>query len=316
MSKPLISAIVVSYNEAEYLQFAIDSILEQDYENIEIIIGDDGSSDGSIEIIEEYHSKYPQKIKFFVMPRDEEICNIIPSIRVSNVMKRAFEIASGDYLCALSGDDYFTDNQHFSKDIKCLEENKDILSVAGGYAKVYPDGTEERILDKTPFPWFWGGKYLHVSCYTFRKVVLDNILDRFCDDTGLIYSILCAGDVMYTNEVSFAYRQRDKSIMHEARMTELYLLEMLLFQDCINHGKYKFFSYARIYKPYRYLYKNRSCISNYGKYIEASNKYANDFIKDLVVSETDKKRDLKVKTSITLFGFCWFIVHVYYKLNK
>ena len=48
MDTPLISAIVVSYNEAEYLQHAIESILNQDYGSIELIIGDDGSSDGSM----------------------------------------------------------------------------------------------------------------------------------------------------------------------------------------------------------------------------------------------------------------------------
>ena len=316
MDTPLISAIVVSYNEAEYLQHAIESILNQDYGSIELIIGDDGSSDGSIEIIEEYHLKNTERIKYFVMPRDEEMKNIIPSIRVSNVIKKAFEIARGEYFCVLSGDDYFTDMHHFSNDIKCLEENKDIVSIAGGYAKVYPDGTEERILDSTPFPWFWGGRYLHVSCYTFRKVVLNNILERFCDDTGLIYSVLCSGNIMYSNEISFAYRQREKSIMHEARTTELYLLETLLFQDCINYGQFKFFSYARIYKPYHYLYKNSDNLSGYEKYIKASSRCSNDFIKDLVKSKTDKIAGMKVKLNIIRFFICWFIVHVYYRINK
>ena len=55
-----ISIILVSYNEKQYLIDALESCIKQNIEcNYEIIIGDDGSDDGSIDIIKEYKSRYP-----------------------------------------------------------------------------------------------------------------------------------------------------------------------------------------------------------------------------------------------------------------
>lgn len=56
MSKltPRVSMLIISYNEKEYLSQAVNSALMQSYANKEIIIGDDGSKDGSIELIEQF----------------------------------------------------------------------------------------------------------------------------------------------------------------------------------------------------------------------------------------------------------------------
>ena len=53
----------MSYNEKEYLEEAIQSCLCQDVSDFEIIIGDDGSSDGSIELFEAYAAKFPKIIR-------------------------------------------------------------------------------------------------------------------------------------------------------------------------------------------------------------------------------------------------------------
>ncbi len=51
-SSALVTAVIPSYNHAKYIKESIQSMLDQDYENMEMIIIDDGSSDNSIEIIE------------------------------------------------------------------------------------------------------------------------------------------------------------------------------------------------------------------------------------------------------------------------
>ena len=56
-TEPLISIIITSFNYGQYIKDAINSCLEQDYKNIEIIVVDDGSSDNTHSILEEYSSR-------------------------------------------------------------------------------------------------------------------------------------------------------------------------------------------------------------------------------------------------------------------
>ena len=56
---PLVSVSVISYNQKQFLKECIDSILIQNYNNLEIVIADDGSSDGSHQMLENYKNDFP-----------------------------------------------------------------------------------------------------------------------------------------------------------------------------------------------------------------------------------------------------------------
>ena len=62
MNTPLVSVIIPNYNHAQYLEKRIDTVLNQTYQNIEVIILDDKSTDNSLEVIEQYrnHPKVAQ----------------------------------------------------------------------------------------------------------------------------------------------------------------------------------------------------------------------------------------------------------------
>lgn len=98
--RPKVSVNIITFNHAEYIAKALDSVLTQrasfDYE---IVVGDDCSSDGTREIIEEFHRAWPGKIR--------------PLLRQKNVgMMRNFaetmEQCTGEYIAILEGDDYWT----------------------------------------------------------------------------------------------------------------------------------------------------------------------------------------------------------------
>lgn len=92
MSNPLVSVVLSVYNGKEYLDEAIESILNQSYKNIEFIIIDDGSSDKSLEIIGSYDDK-----RIVVISRENR--GLVSSLN------EGIEIAKGEYIARMDADD-------------------------------------------------------------------------------------------------------------------------------------------------------------------------------------------------------------------
>lgn len=91
---PRISVVTPSYNQSEYLETTINSVLSQDYLNTEYIIIDGGSSDGSVEIIERYSSR----LAFWCSEKDGG---------QADALRKGFERSTGDIMCWLNSDDVF-----------------------------------------------------------------------------------------------------------------------------------------------------------------------------------------------------------------
>lgn len=92
---PLVSILIPSYNHELYIKEALDSSLNQTYDNFEILVLDDGSRDSSVSIIKEYANKYPDKIKFF----EQENSGL------AKTMNKLINLAQGKYLSLLASDD-------------------------------------------------------------------------------------------------------------------------------------------------------------------------------------------------------------------
>lgn len=277
-----LSIIVISYNESKYLGAALESCLKQEGgHELEIIIGDDGSSDGSIDIIREYQEKYPEIIRYFVMERNNPQ-NVIPSLRVSNVIKRGFFLATGDYLMVMSGDDLLVADNKCRMQIHFLEKHPGYSACYTNYMKFWDSG-EKDVLKNYPLGFnalFWSRYYAHITCFVFRRSVLENLTKTFCDDTGLIFSILKTGKIAYLPVVAFGYRQRPVSIMSSSNEMELNLLELLLLQDLLESKGYFFSSLSRCSKPLAFVFRNKEALSDqkYAKYLNHSKVYSNNIL--------------------------------------
>ena len=93
---PKISVIVPVYNTERYLSKCLDSILNQTYDDIEVIVVNDGSTDNSELIIKEYVNKFPNKLKYYKKENGG----------LSDARNYGVEKAIGDYLCFVDSDDY------------------------------------------------------------------------------------------------------------------------------------------------------------------------------------------------------------------
>lgn len=313
-----VSIIIISYNEKQYLLDSIDSCLRQtlfqDNLDCEIIIGDDGSTDGSIEQIEIIKNKYPKLIRSFVMDRDEQ--DVIASIRVSNLLKRAFSIATGEYFQILSADDILLDPEKISESVRFLESHPKYASCYTNYKHFWDAGKEKHL--KTYTNQFsnlvlWVSEYRHISCYVFRKQVLDHLLNRYCDDLGMIYSCLVCGKARHIARVSFGYRQRDKSIVHLNGQIDNSITDLLLLQDIMNKGKWKIVSVGKFYCSLHTvkIYRRQLKENKYQKYMKESRRFQYNILELLAQYDS---LNLSEKIKVDCLIYVAFVINVVFRI--
>lgn len=114
-----VTIIVPTYNQEKYICEAIDSALAQTYLNLEVIVGDDASTDNTQEIIKKYLNKSNIKL----------IRNSKNLGRVENYRNLLYKHATGDFVVNLDGDDYFTDQDFISEAIKLIKDRQEVMMV-------------------------------------------------------------------------------------------------------------------------------------------------------------------------------------------
>lgn len=118
----LVSVIISTYNYAKYLPEAINSVLNQTYQDFEIVIVDDGSTDNTREIIEGYLKDYPDKIRYFF--QTNKGCE--------PARNRGIIESAGNYIAILDADDiWLPDKLRIQMDF--FEKNPDIGLVHTNY---------------------------------------------------------------------------------------------------------------------------------------------------------------------------------------
>ncbi len=110
--EPLVTFFIPSYNHIKYVEKSIISVCEQTYENLEVIVIDDGSTDGSSELISKLHEKY--QFKYIHRPNKGLI----------KTLNEALEIANGEYFSWGGSDDIFFKDK-VEKQVKFFEKNLD-----------------------------------------------------------------------------------------------------------------------------------------------------------------------------------------------
>ena len=114
--QPLISVIVPIYNVAPYLHECIDSIINQTYKNIEVILVDDGSTDNSGKICDEYAKKDRRMV---VIHQENQGVNLART--------NGLNIAKGDYIGYVDGDDWIEPEMYEHLLNKILETDADFI---------------------------------------------------------------------------------------------------------------------------------------------------------------------------------------------
>lgn len=135
MKQPLVSVPITSYNHAKYIEAAIVSVLEQDYENLQVLVLDDVSTDNSKEILLELSSKFPGRLELHF---NEE------NLGVGGNRRKGFDLCRGELIAYLDGDDEYLPGKIQKQvelmllrpDIALCYHNVEVFDTYSGY-KVY-----------------------------------------------------------------------------------------------------------------------------------------------------------------------------------
>ena len=191
--------LMPSYNKGSYIKEAIDSVLAQETNfDFQLIITDDASTDGTLGILKEFQSKYPDKITLLLSKKNQGL--------LANIIK-AYKEMKCKYFCVLDPDDYYIDTHFLQKAVNFLDNNKDFSIYASGVMIINADNTQykrENIKDNfidSSFDDMLQGKAIlgHTTGSIFRNNYLNDKIINFLESK-------CANGHTY-KEV--AYREDD-----------------------------------------------------------------------------------------------------------
>lgn len=208
----LISVIIPIYNLEQYLQNCIESVITQTYQNLEIILVDDGSTDSSIDICREYEKK-DRRIQIIAKQKNE---GAGPARNVG------IDISHGAYIMFVDGDDFIARN--------CIEELYTMLLISGGDISICLERAVydiERIIDIESkslinFESMTSKQALENLCYQrkitpgpcgklFRKNLFSNLRfpDTGYEDMAIIYRLIERADsILFCPVEKYYYLQR------------------------------------------------------------------------------------------------------------
>ncbi len=173
-NKPLISIVTVVYNGEKHLEQTINSVLGQNYDNVEYIIIDGGSTDGTFEIIK----KYEDAIDYWISEQDSGIYD---------AMNKGVSLCSGEYVTFLNADDWYNQDSvcHITDEI--IVNRVDFLYGNLNFIKL--DGRSQIWQGNSKND---GREIPHPTCFIKREVLLEvgfNMKLKIAADYDLILSL-------------------------------------------------------------------------------------------------------------------------------
>lgn len=236
-----VSFLVTYYNQAPFVAQSMESILALEKPCAwEILVGDDGSTDSTVEEVRRYQARYPDHIQLFVMPRKPNEPSH-PILRVSENRRNLLEHASGDLLLVLDGDDRYCSTDFLVRAMEEFRKRQEVVAVAFGMRRECAKGGEELCAPrfKTKAEYLWPYVYLPAGAFVFRNLFSSENREAL-RQKGMIYDdemitryLLGQGEVVFTGEASYVYRYNPASIIQSGRELEnrlFFALEIVLIR--------------------------------------------------------------------------------------
>jgi len=218
MKDPKISIIIPSYNQGEYLATCIESALDQALKPHEIIVVDDGSTDLSLAIAEQYTAKGVKVIS--------QVNKGLPSARNTGIMN-----STGDYILPLDADDILLDDCIEVVTEKIIETGADVVGIS--FKTFGVENVEVILIDKPSLDSMKEGNKLAYCSAIKKQALLDvgGYSPRMIwgyEDFHLWFNLLVRGYSFETiQQPLFLYRTKRESMLTVAQQHHQELMEQI-----------------------------------------------------------------------------------------
>lgn len=276
-----VSIIMPVFNAENYIEKSLESLLNQTLEDIEIIIVNDGSKDGSKEIIKKYEEQYKDKIKYLEKENGG----------AADARNYAIPYATGEYIAFLDSDDYAEPYMYEKMYNKAKEENSSIVECdfywEYPHKKKLDTGTiyankKEMLLYARVIPW---NKMIKRMVLQSNKIYFPKGL-RY-EDVEFTYKLIPYCDkVSFIKEPLVHYVQRKSSVSYEYNEKTRDIFSVL--DNVLNYYKSN-----QIYDEYKmeleYIYARYLLCSSLGRVVKIKDKK----LKEKILYETWKNLNEK-----------------------
>lgn len=244
-----ISVIVLIYNEIAYVDKCIQSICNQTYKNVEIILVDDGSTDGSSEICDRY-AMLDERI--IVLHKENG--------GITSARKAGLNVASGEYIGFVDGDDWIEDNMYeemlrvadtydvdmVMSDMFRHKFTGEVTTWSGAFLNEgkHDLNAERELIANNLIPGIWSDRKgvnggVHVKLFrasVLKKYLLsvDESITGFADDKIIVYPILLFENSVYVMHKAF-YHGIDRADSASHRYNPTFLLQVYYVYDYLRN---------------------------------------------------------------------------------
>jgi len=228
---PLVTIITPTYNRAGFLVETIESVLRQDYANIEYLVLDDGSNDDTKEVV----SRYSECLNYVYHE----------NIGETETVNKGFGLAGGEVICVVNSDDPLYSESAVSMAVQCLCENPDALMAYSdwvsidGHGKVVsrislPDYTIDRMLQ-------WGevsiGPGMFIRRRAIEKVGFRDPSLKYVGDLDYSFRLASVGRIVRVPHFLATHRNHVDSLSYSDRGIRM-AMEVLGLCEKYIHGPY------------------------------------------------------------------------------
>lgn len=218
---PMVSVHMITYNHEPYIAEAIEGVLGQKTDfPIELIIGEDCSTDNTRAIVLEYQRQYPQLIRVLVPSRNV-------GMQVNG--RRVLDACRGAFVAFCEGDDYWIDPKKLEKQVAFMERNPNLSMTFHAARIVYADGSGRSQTHRyrgrskvSPKEVVLGGGSFYPTCSAmFRRAVFDDypvfLRTAPVGDAMMALNAIMKGDVGYIDEIMAVYNSAVRGSWSERR---------------------------------------------------------------------------------------------------